>query len=60
MARARGEGKTPGRNIRVEPDLWEASKAVAAERGSSVNAEIVAFLERLTKKAAKARTDVAA
>lgn len=47
-------GKTPGRNIRVEDALWNAAKDAAEAKGTSVNAEIVSFLERFAKKAQKA------
>jgi len=43
-------GKTPGRNVRVSDDLWEASKEIADAKGSSVSAEIVTFLKTLTGK----------
>lgn len=48
-------GKTPGRNIRVDDELWTAAKEVASERGSSANAEIVAFLRRMVAKAEKSK-----
>jgi hypothetical protein len=43
----RGQGETPTRGIRVSDELWRDAKRVCADRGTSVNAEIVRFLERL-------------
>lgn len=42
----RGQGVTPTRAIRVRDPLWTDAKRVAADRGESVNAAIVRFLER--------------
>lgn len=42
----RGHGPTPTRAIRVPDPLWTDAKRVAADRGESVNAAIVRFLER--------------
>lgn len=37
---------TPPRSIRVPPDVWEAAKATAAERGETVTDAVVRFLRR--------------
>lgn len=37
---------TPTRAIRVADPLWHEAKRVASDRGESVNAAIVRFLER--------------
>lgn len=38
--------KTPARNVRVPDEVWFPAMAKARAEGSSVSAEIVAFLER--------------
>ena len=38
--------RTPGRNVRVHPDVWAAAQARAAREGTTVSAVVVAFLEQ--------------
>lgn len=45
----RGQGPTPIRGIRVSDELWRDAKRVCADMDTSVNAEIVRFLERLVR-----------
>lgn len=40
----------PARALRVEDELWEAAKAVAAERGESLSDVMRAALERYVKR----------
>ena len=39
----------PPRSVRVDPDLWAAAKARAAERGESVTDVIVRALRRYVR-----------
>ena len=41
---------TPGRNIRIPDDLWDAFRALAEDRGTSASAEVVAFIRRYVKR----------
>jgi len=43
-ARARGEGKTPARPIRIEGDLWEAFGAACEAVGLDRSAAVRAFM----------------
>lgn len=42
--------KTPARSVRVRPDLWDAAKAKADERGETVTDAIVRALERYVRR----------
>lgn len=50
MSARTGKGNTPGRNIRIPTEVWEAAKARADAEGTHVSAVIVTAL---TKYAAK-------
>jgi antitoxin component of RelBE/YafQ-DinJ toxin-antitoxin module len=45
----RGEGETPTRGIRVPEKLWRDAQRVCGDRGTTVNREIVRFLERMVR-----------
>lgn len=50
MARPKGEKPPdPTVGLRVDRDLWLAAKRVCDDLGTSRNAEIVKFLERLVR-----------
>jgi predicted HicB family RNase H-like nuclease len=38
--------KTPHRTIRVDPELWDATRARAAQRGETISAVVHDALER--------------
>lgn len=39
-------GQTPSRNVRIPDHVWDAAKAIAAERGETLTAVIEAALRR--------------
>lgn len=41
--------KTPHVTMRIPPDLWQAAKARAAERGESVTAVVIRALKRYVR-----------
>lgn len=41
--------KTPKRGVRVDDELWEAAKRVAADRGETVSDVIVRALKRYVR-----------
>lgn len=41
-----GQGKIPGRSIRVPDDVWQAAQAEAARRNETVTDAVVRFLRR--------------
>lgn len=43
-ARARGEGKTPHRQFRLEGDLWEKFEAAATQAGADRSTVLRAFV----------------
>ncbi|SMD24230.1 hypothetical protein SAMN05660733_07685 [Lentzea albidocapillata] len=49
-ARARGEGKTPVRPIRVEDDLWAEFGEACGEIGHDRSSALRAFMEWLARR----------
>ncbi len=47
--RARGEGKTPLQNIRMEKSLWHAFGHVCADEGTDRTSDLRAYVERRVK-----------
>lgn len=52
-------GKTPVRNLRVKPEIWEPALEHAQEDGTTITNVITRFLERYNAMTAKERRDAA-